>query len=255
MNFGSRSLSFSAVPLSLLWQPRIISLAPHRSHDVPICCSMSPDHPAAPSVCTALLPRSPRRPLSTTFCGQKQQASISLSFSLFRRFPHLGISSPYRAKLRPGLLYITKSPDAFTPRFLTDLRRNSLTFYFQNHQYQFRKCILLTLKLFYHFFLLDTILCSYIIACFIAKISALYSVFLLQHIHFGKKLVSLLFYSKKTPFLSRKPAKGRVLNSSSCCRTNHSMFVPAKPVPAVIQHATSSTFERKNAISSSQRST
>ena len=55
---------------------------PHRSHDVPICCSMSPDSPAAPSVCTALLPRSPRRPLSTTFCGQKQQASISLSFSL-----------------------------------------------------------------------------------------------------------------------------------------------------------------------------
>ena len=110
-------------------------------HDVPICCSMSPDSPAAPSVCTALLPRSPRRPLSTTFCGQKQQASISLSFSLSCRFPHLGISSPYRAKLRPGFLYIRKSPDASTPRFLTDLRRNSLTFYFQNHQYQFRKCI------------------------------------------------------------------------------------------------------------------
>ena len=166
MNFGLRSLSFSAIPLSLLWQPRIISLAsrrsmvgtdfwripsysafyqhrhiPHRSHDVPICCSMSPDSPAAPSVCTALLPRSPRRPLSTTFCGQKQQASISLSFSLSCRFTHLGISSPYRAKLRPGFLYIRKSPDASTPRFLTDLRRNSLTFYFQNHQYQFRKCI------------------------------------------------------------------------------------------------------------------
>ena len=28
MNFGSRSLSFSAVPLSLLWQPRIISHSP-----------------------------------------------------------------------------------------------------------------------------------------------------------------------------------------------------------------------------------
>ena len=113
----------------------------HRSHDGLLCCSMSPDSPAAPSVCTALLPRSPRRPLSTTFCGQKQQASISPSFSLSRRFPHLGISSPYRAKLRPGFLYIRKSPDASTPRFLTDLRRNSLTFYFQNHQYQFRKCI------------------------------------------------------------------------------------------------------------------
>ena len=94
-------------------------------------------HPCA----QLFLPRSPRRPLSTTFCGQKQQASISLSFSLSRRFPHLGIASPYRAKLRLGFLYIRKSPDAFTPRFLTDLRRNSLTFYFQNHQYQFRKCI------------------------------------------------------------------------------------------------------------------
>ena len=61
--------------------------------------------------------------------------------------------------------------------------------------------------------------------------------------------------SKKTPFLSRKPAKGRVLNSLSCCRTNHSMFAPAKPVPAVIQHGTSSTFERGAVISSSQRST
>ncbi len=165
MNFRLRSLSFSAVPLSY-YDSRVLYLhplsaewsehisgrfqriqfywhhhIPHRSHDVPICCSMSPDSPAAPSVCTALLPRSPRRPLSTTFCGQKQQASISLSFSLSRHFPHLGISSPYRAKLRPGFLYITKSPDAFTPRFLTDLRRNSLTFYFQNHQYQFRKCI------------------------------------------------------------------------------------------------------------------
>ena len=30
MNFGSRSLSFSAVPLSLLWQPRIISHSPYR---------------------------------------------------------------------------------------------------------------------------------------------------------------------------------------------------------------------------------
>ena len=63
------------------------------------------------------------------------------------------------------------------------------------------------------------------------------------------------FRKQKTPFLSRKPAKGRVLNSLSCCRTNHSMFVPAKPVPAVIQHGTSSTFERRAVISSSQRST
>ena len=29
MNFGSRSLSFSAVPLSLLWQPRIVSQVPY----------------------------------------------------------------------------------------------------------------------------------------------------------------------------------------------------------------------------------
>ena len=56
---------------------------------------------------------------------------------------------------------------------------------------------LLTLKIFYHFFLWDTILCSCIIACFMAKISVLYSVFLLQHIHFGKKLVPLLFSAKK----------------------------------------------------------
>ena len=68
---------------------------------------------------------------------------------------------------------------------------------------------LLTLKIFYHFFLWGTILCSCIIACIMAKISVLYSVFLLQPIHFGKELVPLLFYSKKTPFLSRKPAKGR----------------------------------------------
>lgn len=61
--------------------------------------------------------------------------------------------------------------------------------------------------------------------------------------------------SKKTPFLSRKPAKGRVLNSLSCCRTNHSMFVSAKPILVVIQHGTSSTFERRAVISSSQRST
>ena len=114
---------------------------------------------------------------------------------------------------------------------------------------------LLTLKIFYHFFLWGTILCSCIIACIMAKISVLYSVFLLQPIHFGKELVPLLFCSKKTPFLSRKPAKGRVLNSLSCCRTNHSMFVSAKPILVVIQHGTSSTFERKNAISSSQRST
>jgi len=33
------------------------------------------------------------------------------------------------------------------------------------------------------------------------------------------------------------------------------MFVPAKPVPAVTQHGTSSTFERRAVISSSQRST
>ena len=61
--------------------------------------------------------------------------------------------------------------------------------------------------------------------------------------------------SKKTPFLSRKPAKGRVLNSLSCCRTNHSMFVSAKPILVVIQHGTSNTFERRAVISSSQRST
>ena len=43
---------------------------------------------------------------------------------------------------------------------------------------------LLTLKIFYHFFLWGTILCSCIIACIMAKISVLYSVFLLQPIHF-----------------------------------------------------------------------
>ena len=63
------------------------------------------------------------------------------------------------------------------------------------------------------------------------------------------------FCTQKTPFPLRKPAKGRVLNSISCCRTNHSMFIPAKPVLAVIQHGTSSTFERRAVISSSQRST
>ena len=36
---------------------------------------------------------------------------------------------------------------------------------------------LLTLKIFYHFFLWGTILCSCIIACIMAKISVLYSVF------------------------------------------------------------------------------
>ena len=61
--------------------------------------------------------------------------------------------------------------------------------------------------------------------------------------------------SKKTPFLSRKPAKGRVLNSISCCRTNRSMFVPERSTQAVTQHGTSSTFERRAVISSSQRST
>ena len=59
----------------------------------------------------------------------------------------------------------------------------------------------------------------------------------------------------KTPFLSRNPVKGRVLNSISCCRADHSIFVPAKPVSSVIRHSTSSTFERRAVISSSQRST
>ena len=62
-------------------------------------------------------------------------------------------------------------------------------------------------------------------------------------------------FQTQTPFLSRKPAKGRVLNSISCCHTDHSLFTPAKPASTVTQHGTSSTFERKNAISSSQRST
>ena len=34
MNFGSRSLSFSAVPLSLLWQPRIISQVPYSPQSI-----------------------------------------------------------------------------------------------------------------------------------------------------------------------------------------------------------------------------
>ena len=69
---------------------------------------------------------------------------------------------------------------------------------------------LLTLKIFYHFFLWDTILCSCIIACIMAKISVLYSVFLLQHIHFGKELVPLLFCSKKNtlPLTETRKRKG-----------------------------------------------
>ena len=67
---------------------------------------------------------------------------------------------------------------------------------------------LLTLKIFYHFFLWGTILCSCIIACIMAKISVLYSVFLLQPIHFRKELVPLLFCSKKnTLLLTENPAK------------------------------------------------
>ena len=69
-----------------------------------------------------------------------------------------------------------------------------------------------------------------------------------------KKQQSRILHAK-TPFLSRKPAKGRVLNSLSCCRTNHSMFVPERLTQAVTQHDTSSTFERRAVISSSQRST
>ena len=61
---------------------------------------------------------------------------------------------------------------------------------------------LLTLKIFYHFFLWGTILCSCIIACIMAKISVLYSVFLLQPIHFRKELVPLLFSAKNTPPLT-----------------------------------------------------
>ena len=66
---------------------------------------------------------------------------------------------------------------------------------------------LLTLKIFYHFFLWGTILYSCIIACIMAKISVLYSVFLLQPIHFGKELVPLLFCSKKHPSSHGNPQK------------------------------------------------
>ena len=69
---------------------------------------------------------------------------------------------------------------------------------------------LLTLKIFYHFFLWGTILCSCIIACIMAKISVLYSVFLLQPIHFRKELVPLLFCSKKNtlPLTETRKRKG-----------------------------------------------
>ena len=66
---------------------------------------------------------------------------------------------------------------------------------------------LLTLKIFYHFFLWGTILCSCIIACIMAKISVLYSVFLLQPIHFRKELVPLLFCSKKNTLLLTETRK------------------------------------------------
>lgn len=68
---------------------------------------------------------------------------------------------------------------------------------------------LLTLKIFYHFFLWGTILCSCIIACIMAKISVLYSVFLLQPIHFRKELVPLLFAAKNTlPLTETRKRKG-----------------------------------------------
>ena len=51
------------------------------------------------------------------FVAKKQQASISLSFSLSRRFPNLGIASTYRAKLRPDFLYITKARTHLRPGF------------------------------------------------------------------------------------------------------------------------------------------
>ena len=66
---------------------------------------------------------------------------------------------------------------------------------------------LLTLKIFYHFFLWGTILCSCIIACIMAKISVLYSVFLLQPIHFGKELVPLLFLQQKNTLLLTETRK------------------------------------------------
>ena len=80
-----------------------------------------------------------------------------------------------------------------------------------------------TLKTFYHFFLWDTILFSCIIACFMAKISVLYSVFLLQHIHFGKKLVPLLFSAKKNtlPLTETRKRKGVELNILLSCQSQH----------------------------------
>ena len=79
-----------------------------------------------------------------------------------------------------------------------------------------------TLKTFYHFFLWDTILFSCIIACFMAKISVLYSVFLLQHIHFGKKLVPLLFSAKNTlPLTETRKRKGVELNILLSCQSQH----------------------------------
>ena len=82
---------------------------------------------------------------------------------------------------------------------------------------------LLTLKIFYHFFLWGTILCSCIIACIMAKISVLYSVFLLQPIHFGKELVPLLFCSKKNtlPLTETRKRKGVELNILLSYQSQH----------------------------------
>ncbi len=96
---------------------------------------------------TALL----RHPCAQLFCHDlhapldhllwPKTASLNFSFIFpflslytFRDLIPIPCQTPARFPLHQ------KKPGRIYARFLTDLRRNSLTFYFQNHQYQFRKC-------------------------------------------------------------------------------------------------------------------
>ena len=69
---------------------------------------------------------------------------------------------------------------------------------------------LLTLKIFYHFFLWGTILCSCIIACIMAKISVLYSVFFVATYSFWKGTRSIAFLQQKNtlPLTETRKRKG-----------------------------------------------
>lgn len=61
---------------------------------------------------------------------------------------------------------------------------------------------LLTLKIFYHFFLWGTILCSCIIACIMAKISVLYSVFCCNLFILERNSFHCFFAAKNTLLLT-----------------------------------------------------